>query len=182
MMKQRKLMSRAGEVFLIGLFVGMGILSSVIPTFASQSVQLNWSPSASPDVVGYNIYYGGTTGDYTNEVSVGNTTNVIVSGLIDNTTYFFAAKTINSDGLESAYSVQTTYIVPTAAAVFGSPIFSSNAVSVSVKGIPGYIYVIQASTDLVNWISLETNLTPLLFTDTNASRYNKRFYRAVYLF
>jgi hypothetical protein len=181
-MKQRKFISKVGEVSLMSLLAGIGMMVTVLPTFGSQSVQLNWSPSASPDVVGYNIYYGGANGDYTNEVSVGNMTNATVSGLLDNTTYFFSARTINGSGIESVYSIQASYAVPTAAALFGRPVFSSNAVSVTVKGVPGYMYVIQASTDMVNWLSLETNLTPLVFTDTNRGRYNKRFYRAVYLF
>lgn len=181
-MKQRKSSSKSREVSLMSLFVGIGIVASSLPALASQSVQLNWSPSSSPDVVGYNIYYGEASGDYTNEISVGNTTNVTISGLLDSATYYFAARTINSSGAESVYSIPTSYVVPTAAALFGKPVFSSNGISVTVKGIPGYIYVIQASTDLVNWISLETNLTPLLFTDTNLGRYGRRFYRAVYLF
>jgi hypothetical protein len=181
-MKQRKCIINAGEVSLMGLVLGLGIMVSTFSANASQSVKLNWSPSASPDVVGYNIYYGGANGDYTNEISVGNTTNLTVSGLLDNKTYFFAARTINGSGIESAYSVQTSYIVPTAAALFGKPIFSSNTISMAVKGVPGYIYVIQASTDMVNWISLVTNLTPLMFTDTNVGRYQKRFYRAAYMF
>ncbi|HEY1787223.1 MAG TPA: fibronectin type III domain-containing protein [Verrucomicrobiae bacterium] len=181
-MKQRRFSDKTGAVSLMGLFAGIGIAASALPAFASQSVQLNWSPSASPDVVGYNIYYSEASGDYTNEISVGNTTNLTVSGLLDSTTYYFAARTINGSGIESAYSVRASYVVPTAAAMFGKPVFSKNAISVAVKGIPGYIYVIQASTDLVNWISLETNLTPLLFTDTNLGRYNRRFYRAMYLF
>jgi hypothetical protein len=181
-MKQRKYSRVTGEVRLLSLFVGFGVVVSALPAIASQSVQLNWSPSASPDVVGYNIYYGATSGDYTNELSVGNTTNVTVSGLSDSTTYYFAAKSINTAGIESAYSVQTSYVVPSAAAIFGTPVFSSNAMSVTVRGIPGYVYVIEASTDLVNWLSLETNLTPLIFTDTNAGRYSRRYYRAVYLF
>ena len=166
----------------MSLLVGIGIIISATPASASQSVQLNWSPSSSPDVVGYNIYYGGVNGEFTNEISVGTATNVTVSGLLDNTTYYFAARTISSSGTEGPYSIQASYVVPTAAALFGKPVFSSNALSVTVRGIPGYIYVIQASTDLVNWISMETNLTPLLFTDTNMGRYTKRFYRAVYLF
>lgn len=157
------------------------LLAALVPqAFASQSVELVWSPSSSPDIVGYNIYYGNASGNYTNEISIGNTTNVTVSGLSNATTYYFAARALNSAGIESGLSIQTSYSVPSAAAIFGVPKFSSNSISVSVTGIPGSTYVIQASTNLINWISLETNLSPLLFTDTNAGRYKKRFYRAVY--
>jgi Fibronectin type III domain len=159
------------------------ILMAVIalPVIASQRVELEWNPSVSPDVVGYNIYYGGASDNYTNEVSVGSFTNLTVSGLADGATYYFSVKAVNGSGLESSYSVQTAYAVPTAAANLGRPLFSSNGVSIPVTGVPGYLYIVEASTDLVNWVELETNVTPLMFTDTNAWRYPKRFYRAVYL-
>jgi hypothetical protein len=181
-MKQRKYINKTGKVCLINLLVGIGLAVASPKTMASQSVELSWTPSISPDIVGYNIYYGAASGDYTNEISVGSTTNVTVSGLVGSTTYYFAARAINGSGIESTYSATISYTVPSAAAIFEHPIFSSNTVSITVKGLPGSLYVIQASTDLVNWISLETNLTPLMFTDTNTRRYNRRFYRALYLF
>ncbi len=52
-------------------------------------------------------------------------------------------------------------------------------VFVGGTGISGYSFVIQSSTDLVNWVSLQTNSSPFTFTDTNAASYPRRFYRAV---
>lgn len=151
-----------------------------LPALASQSVNLEWNPSASTNLAGYNIYYGGVCDSYTNEISAGNVTNLTVSGLADGTTYYFAIRAVNSSGIESGYSVQTTYTVPTAAALLGPLLISKNEVSISVTGVSGYLYVIEASTNLTKWTRLQTNVTPLLFADTNAWRYPKRFYRAVY--
>jgi hypothetical protein len=181
-MKQRNYNGNRAKVFLMRGILGIVLATAGLSTFASQSVELTWTPSGSPDVVGYNIYYGPTSGVYTSEISVGNTTNATISGLLENTTNYFAAKAINSEGIESAYSIQTSYVVPSSAAIFGRPVFSSNRVSITMTGVPGYVYVLQASTDLLHWISLETNFTPLEFTDTNPSRYSRRFYRAIYLF
>lgn len=157
------------------------VAAIALPTLASQSVELEWNPSVSSDVVGYNIYYGGANDNYTNEVSAGSLTNLTVAGLADGTTYFFAIRAVNSSGFESGYSVQTAYAVPTAAALLARPLVTRNGITVTVTGVPGYLYIVEASTDLVNWVELETNVTPLLFTDTNSWRYPKRFYRAVYL-
>ena len=48
-------------------------------------------------------------------------------------------------------------------------------------GEPGTDYVVQGSTNLVNWLSLATNqvngLGYVEFTDTSATNYSKRFYR-----
>jgi hypothetical protein len=52
-------------------------------------------------------------------------------------------------------------------------------VTVGGVGIPGYNYVVECSTDLMNWQSLQTNSSPFVFTDTNAANYPLRFYRAV---
>ena len=52
-----------------------------------------------------------------------------------------------------------------------------------VNGITNYNYAVQASTNLAttNWISILTNPVPFTFTDTVASNYPIRFYRALYL-
>jgi hypothetical protein len=51
----------------------------------------------------------------------------------------------------------------------------------SVTGQSGSQYVIEASTNLLDWILLGTNQAPFTFTDTNAGTASRRFYRAVSL-
>jgi hypothetical protein len=51
--------------------------------------------------------------------------------------------------------------------------------SFQVAGIVGSKYVIQASSDLVHWFSVQTNTAPFTFTDTNAASYHTRFYRSL---
>lgn len=53
--------------------------------------------------------------------------------------------------------------------------------TLTVSGVPGYQYVIQASTNLVDWVSVKTNTAPFTFVDTNAGQFNRRFYRSVYI-
>src|SRR5664280_2150206 len=65
---------------------------------ATQSITLAWDPSPDPTVVGYNIYYCLVSRTYTNIVDVGNATNVTISGLIEGTTYYFAATAYNTLG------------------------------------------------------------------------------------
>jgi uncharacterized repeat protein (TIGR01451 family) len=50
------------------------------------------------------------------------------------------------------------------------------------NGQSGQQYIIQASTNLVNWVNVYTNPAysdPFTFTDTNVSSYGSRFYRVV---
>ncbi len=83
-----------------------------LSAFATGSVTLAWNASTDPSVVGYNVYYGGASGAYTNEICAGNATNVTVSGLVQGTTYYFAATTFSASGLESPFSSEASYLVP----------------------------------------------------------------------
>ena len=54
---------------------------------------------------------------------------------------------------------------------------SGGQFSFTVAGLTGRQYVVQASTNLIDWDSVQTNTAPFLFTDTAASNFNQRFYR-----
>jgi hypothetical protein len=59
---------------------------------------------------------------------------------------------------------------------------ADGTVELSLTGQTNLLYVIQASTNLVQWtkIGVRTNLTGRLeFTDRTATNYLQRFYRAV---
>ena len=85
---------------------------ATLPAMA-QSVMLGWQPSPDPKAAGYNIYYGTTSHIYTSKVSVGNVTNVTISGLIIGDTYYFAATTYDSANQESGFSNEAVYANPT---------------------------------------------------------------------
>ena len=102
------------------LFCGMVLLIQ-LPAHATQSVTLAWNASTDPTVVGYNIYYGGASGDYTNTLSAGNATNLTVSGLVAGDTYYFAATSYNSSGVQSPFSSEVSYSVPTNTVTVNQP-------------------------------------------------------------
>lgn len=162
----------------INLGGGLSI-NTTLQALATQSVTLAWNPSISPNIIGYDIYYGGVSGIYTNEIFVGNVTNITVPGLVDGGTYYFVATAVNGSGIQSSFSSQLTYTLSTAPAV-GSPVFSSSGFSFVVTGMSGSNCVIQVSTNLINWTPLLTNAVPFQFSDSNANHFSRRFYRAVY--
>jgi hypothetical protein len=83
-----------------------------LSAFATGSVTLAWNASTDPTVTGYNVYYGIASGTYnTNPVNAGNATNATISGLVQGTTYYFAATTYAS-GMESPFSSEVSYLVP----------------------------------------------------------------------
>lgn len=91
-----------------GLFLLLGQLAA----FADGSVVLTWSASTDPNAVGYKIYYGGASGDYTNVIEAGNVTAYTVSGLSGGTTYYFSATTVSASGQESPFSNEAVYQIP----------------------------------------------------------------------
>jgi hypothetical protein len=58
------------------------------------------------------MFYGVTSWVYTNVLSIGNRTNVTVDGLVEGTTYYFAVKAVDTAGIESFFSNETSYKVP----------------------------------------------------------------------
>jgi hypothetical protein len=80
--------------------------------FADQSVTFGWDENTDPNIVGYNIYYGTSSQDYTNVVSVGNVTSATISGLQEGVTYYFAATSYDSMDQESVTSPEIVYTVP----------------------------------------------------------------------
>jgi hypothetical protein len=96
-----------------GNIVLLAVAIMRLSALASSSVTLAWNPISSSTIAGYNIYYGGVSGVYTNKISVSRaTTEATVSGLIQGATYYFAATTYSASGLESMRSSQLAYLVP----------------------------------------------------------------------
>ena len=89
----------------------LGLLVVGLPWSAGASVSATLSWNASPDanVTGYTIYYGTASRQYTNTLSVGNMTNVVIPGLQARTTYFFAAKAHDAAGNQSDFSNEAAF-------------------------------------------------------------------------
>src|SRR5208283_1768179 len=134
-----------------------------------------------PAVTGYNLYYGGTSGTYTNKVSVGLATSAVTSGLLVGVTYYFAATTHNAAGMESPFSGEVSYIVPTQSQGVQIQAMPAGRFALTVTGTVGHTYNIQATQDFKTWSIIGTVTVGasgvLNFTDTNAASYSSRFYR-----
>jgi hypothetical protein len=79
-------------------------------------------------------------------------------------------------------SVAVLSVYPSAAAVLNAPAaISGNQFQFDVNGVPGFGYAVQASTDMMNWVTLLTNASPFVFSETNAISFPQRYYRTVFL-
>jgi len=164
--------------FLGGLLI-LAALSTTVQ--AGQSVTLAWNQSTDPTVVGYNVYYGGASGNYTNMINAGNTTNATISGLSPGNTCYFAATTYNNSGVQSPFSSEVSYTVPTPPPGVQIRITPTRQFVLTVTGPVGHTYDIQATQDFITWTVIGTVTIgasgSLDFTDTNAANFSRRFYR-----
>jgi hypothetical protein len=94
-----------------GLMLGMFFCS---PAWGDQSVSLAWNPSPDTNVVGYVLYYGTSSSNYTTRVDMGTNTSATINGLKNpGANYFFAATAYNSSQLESVPSNEATFTTST---------------------------------------------------------------------
>jgi hypothetical protein len=94
-----------------------------------------------------------------------------------------ASRTV-TDSTNSAPADLTGELVPVTLESLG---YVNGQYALTVEGAPGYspavpgpTCVIEASTDLVNWVPVATNTVPFTFVDPDAGQYSQRFYRSVY--
>jgi len=91
-----------------------GLIILVCSAFAIEAavVTLAWDVSSSPNIAGYRLYSGTTSGVYSQTIEVGNATSTLVSNLVTGKTYFFVVTAYNAMGVESAPSNEVSYLVP----------------------------------------------------------------------
>ncbi|MGH7951353.1 MAG: protease pro-enzyme activation domain-containing protein [Limisphaerales bacterium] len=75
-------------------------------------------------------------------------------------------------------SVQVTVGVPTPPELTGNFVGANGTFQFTLSGGDGQNEIIEASTNLVNWTPVYTNVSPFTFTDSYAPNYPVRFYRA----
>lgn len=90
-----------------------------VTAVALGSATLSWdaptqNTDGSPltDLSGYRIYYGTSSGDYPNRITVNNAgvTTYVVDNLLPDT-YYFVATSVNATGLESTFSNEAVKVV-----------------------------------------------------------------------
>ena len=87
------------------------IFSFAISAFAeTSSVSLSWDPNTEPDIAGYKVHWGTSSGVYSQFSDVPQTT-ASVSDLTVGVRYYFAVTAYTETGLESGYSAEVSAIV-----------------------------------------------------------------------
>jgi hypothetical protein len=74
-------------------------------------IRLVWNPVNEPEIAGYKLYYGQTSGNYEYSIDVGNQTTYIVTGQPARQ-YYFVVTAYDTDGKESLPSQELVYRLP----------------------------------------------------------------------
>jgi hypothetical protein len=95
-----------------------GLIILVCSAFEVEAagVTLAWDPASSPNIAGYRLHSGTTSGVYSQTIELGNATSTLVSNLVTGKTYFFVVTAYNTMGVESAPSNEVSYLAPSPSA------------------------------------------------------------------
>ena len=114
-----------------------------------------------------------THANYTNTNPQSTTTNAP-------TTRAYTAIASNSSGSRTSLVAHVT-VYPSATATLSEHAYlSGNKFKLTVTGIPGYNYIVQATTNFTNWVSLHTNTSSFSYTNDASTNYLYRFFRSIY--
>ncbi len=104
---------RCGQLSKLLSLIFVALLIFLTPrAVLSSQVTIAWDANSQPQVTGYKLYYGTSSGQYTANTDVQNQTADTLSGLQAGTTYFFAATAYDSYGNQSNYSQELSYTIP----------------------------------------------------------------------
>jgi len=83
-------------------------LAGSAATAAAQSYALSWDRNADPHTVGYRVYGGAASGNYSWSIDAGNATTASLPALSGGATYYFVVRAYNSIGQLSAASAEVS--------------------------------------------------------------------------
>jgi hypothetical protein len=93
--------------------ISIVILVGISAAAEAATVTLAWDPNSEPDIAGYKLSYGTTSGQYTTTIDVGHVTTRTLTNLAGGVTYYFVLQAYNAAGT-SPYSneVSVTTFLP----------------------------------------------------------------------
>jgi hypothetical protein len=150
------------NLFFVHLFLSvLFLLSFQLRSHASESVVLSWN-AGNRAITGFTVYYGTSSHDYSSTLTVGDTNRAVISGLTFGATYYFAVSETDILGHQSALSSETSFVA--GSATLTSANLGGQQMTITLQGSPGQTYIIQSSTDFINWIPCYTNTAPYQYS------------------
>ena len=123
---------------------GLLLIGSLEAVRAATTVTLAWDPSGTPGIAGYRLYYGTSSGSYSNSRNIVGGTTTTVVGLAPGQTYYFVITSFNSAGLESLPSNQVSFTASSTGApnqaelVWENTTTGDRSIWIMQNGVPAY--------------------------------------------
>lgn len=154
-------------------------------TVSGVEVGLAWGRNTEPDIAGYRVYYGSSSGAYTSEMWAGDQTSVTISNLQEGLSYYFAVTATTTAGIESAPSeelVLHAHAEKVKLSIELAKPVSQGTAQIKVPTEVGRVYILESSQDLKSWAPIlwifgTGDLATVPVSPLSASA--KRFYRVV---
>ena len=141
-----------------------------------------WNRSTNSIVAGYNVYYGGARGIYTNEMFAGNATDATISSLIPGAPYYFAVTAYSAAGVESPFSNEVPWAGPNRAILSIQPVSSpgvSIAVRITTAAVISNLWTLQSSPDLKAWTTVASGTNLPVNSSVATGNLPAQFFRLV---
>jgi fibronectin type 3 domain-containing protein len=101
-------MLKSAVVIIGGTMLSLSLAS---PAKATGSLTLAWDPVLGPDIAGYRLLYGPSSGNYDQQIDAGNKTVATIPNLEDGGTYFLVVTAYTAVGMESPPSNEVSATV-----------------------------------------------------------------------
>jgi hypothetical protein len=88
------------------------VIFACIHNCNAANVKLAWNANPETNIAGYELHVGTSPGSYAAPIPTGKVTAYTVADLSAGTTYYFAIKAINTDGLKSNLSAEISHTLP----------------------------------------------------------------------
>jgi hypothetical protein len=125
------------------------------------------------------VYYGLSSREYVAPVEVGAVTEARVPGLTGGLKYFFAVTAVDSNGEESEYSDEITFIP--GPRLIRLTTVADGSLLLTIHGVPGQWLNVEAAADLKSWEVIATvQIEPngcVEFVEHDIAAHPERYYR-----
>lgn len=102
---------------LAAILTGLALMSGTAMAAVAPPLLLAWNPNPEPDIAGYTLSYGTSSGRYETKIDAGLQTRASVTGLTEGQTYYFVISAYNRAGLVGPPSAEISFQVPSRSAL-----------------------------------------------------------------
>jgi hypothetical protein len=133
----RSILQQVMDDWLGKLILSGWLCIAATQAFSAPTVTLAWDANVEPDIAGYELSYGESSGSYSSSVDVGNTTTTSLTHLVEGKTYYFVVSAYDTAGMKSLPSSEVSHTI-TSSTVGGEK---------TADGVPKVIYVDSEEAD-----------------------------------